>query len=73
MLYDRLGPYDGAWLMAIGLSVVAALLNTAGRSPAMRAVLYAFVMALTCLVLVWALALYRTPLLDMMLLEAFCR
>ncbi|HYH38432.1 MAG TPA: MFS transporter [Azospirillum sp.] len=27
VLYDRLGSYDGAWLLAIGLSLVAALLN----------------------------------------------
>lgn len=27
VLYDRLGSYDGAWILAIGLSVIAALLN----------------------------------------------
>ncbi|WP_109118338.1 MFS transporter [Azospirillum sp. TSO22-1] len=27
VLYDRLGSYDGAWLLAIGLSLVAAMLN----------------------------------------------
>lgn len=27
VLYDRLGSYDGAWSLAIGLSLVAALLN----------------------------------------------
>lgn len=27
VLYDRLGSYDGAWALAIGLSLVAALLN----------------------------------------------
>ncbi|MCR6628966.1 MAG: hypothetical protein NVV74_02325 [Magnetospirillum sp.] len=27
VLYDRLGSYDGAWGLAIGLSLIAALLN----------------------------------------------
>ncbi|MGE5545336.1 MAG: MFS transporter [Solirubrobacterales bacterium] len=37
VLYDRLGSYDGAWAMAIGLSVAGALLNLPIREEAHRA------------------------------------
>lgn len=34
VLYDRLGSYDGAWMVAIGLSLLAALLNLPIRETA---------------------------------------
>lgn len=34
VLYDRLGSYDGAWMVAIGLSLLAALLNLPIREEA---------------------------------------
>lgn len=34
VLYDRLGSYDGAWALAIGLSLMAALLNLPVREQA---------------------------------------
>lgn len=37
LFYDRFGSYQGAWALAIGLSVIAALLNLPIKDPAMPA------------------------------------
>src|SRR5690348_17031809 len=40
VLFDRLGSYDGAWAMAISLSLIAAVLNAGIRLPAAAFYLY---------------------------------